>query len=75
MVFLVPLYVKIFPKYQILFLPLHIVHGVSAARILEWVVIFSPAGQDTIRTGHGTTDWFKIGKGVMSRLYIATQPI
>ena len=30
------------------------------------------AGQEaTIRTGHGT-DWFQIGKGVMSRLYIVT---
>ena len=29
------------------------------------------AGQEaTIRTGHGTTDWFQIGKGVTSRLYI-----
>ena len=28
------------------------------------------AGQEaTVRTGHGTTDWFQIGKG-MSRLYI-----
>ena len=31
------------------------------------------AGQEaTLRTGHGTTDWFQIGKGVMSRLYIVT---
>ena len=32
------------------------------------------AGQEeTVRTGHGTTDWFQIGKGVfMSRLYIVT---
>ena len=31
------------------------------------------AGQKaTVRTGHGTTDWFQIGKGVMSRLYIVT---
>ena len=30
------------------------------------------AGQEAIvRTGHGTTDWFQIGKGV-SRLYIVT---
>ena len=30
------------------------------------------AGQEaTVRTGHGTTDWFQIGKGV-SRLYIVT---
>ena len=31
------------------------------------------AGQGTtVRTGHGTMDWFQIGKGVMSRLYIVT---
>ena len=32
------------------------------------------AGQEaTVRTGHGTIDWFQIGKGVrMSRLYIVT---
>ena len=30
------------------------------------------AGQEaTVRTGHGTTDWFQIGKGT-SRLYIVT---
>ena len=30
------------------------------------------AGQEaTVRTGHGTTDWFQIGKGV-SRLYIVS---
>ena len=29
--------------------------------------------QATVRTRHGTTDWFQIGKGVcMSRLYIVT---
>ena len=28
------------------------------------------AGEEaTVRTGHGTTDWFQIGKGVTSRLY------
>ena len=27
------------------------------------------AGQEaTLRTGHGTTDWFQIGKGVLSKL-------
>ena len=26
----------------------------------------------TVRTGHGITDWFQIGKGGMSRLYIVT---
>ena len=31
------------------------------------------AGQEaTVRTGHGTTDWFQIEKGSMSRLYIVT---
>jgi len=31
------------------------------------------AGQEGIvRTGHGTTDWFQIGKGVPSMLYIVT---
>ena len=31
------------------------------------------AGQEaTVRTRHGTTGWFQIGKGVMSRLYIVT---
>ena len=31
------------------------------------------AGQDaTVRTGHGTTDWFQIGKGVYIRLYTVT---
>ena len=32
------------------------------------------AGQEaTVRTGHGTMDWFQIGKGfILSRLYIVT---
>ena len=31
------------------------------------------AGQEaTVRTGHGTTDWFQIEKWNMSRLYIVT---
>ena len=30
-------------------------------------------GQEvTVRIGHGTTDWFQIGKGVRLRLYIVT---
>ena len=34
------------------------------------------AGQEaTVRTGHGTTDWFQTGKRSMSRLYIVTLPI
>ena len=28
--------------------------------------------ETTIRTGHGTKDWFQIGKGITSRLYIVT---
>ena len=31
------------------------------------------AGQEaTVRTGHGTTDWFQIGKGIHQGLYIVT---
>ena len=31
------------------------------------------AGQEaTVRTGHGTTDWFQIGRRSASRLYIVT---
>ena len=31
------------------------------------------AGKEaTVRIGHGTTDWFQIGKGSTSRLYIVT---
>ena len=31
------------------------------------------AGQETTGvTGHGTPDWFKIGKGVLTRLYVVT---
>ena len=34
------------------------------------------AGQKaTVKTGHGTTDWFQIGKGVALRLYIVTRLI
>ena len=33
------------------------------------------AGQEaTVRTGHGTTDWFQIGKGVSSRLVSCHPP-
>ena len=28
--------------------------------------------ETTVRTGHGTTDWFQIGKRSMSRLYTVT---
>ena len=28
------------------------------------------AGQEaTVRTGHGTTDWFQIGKGILNAVY------
>ena len=31
------------------------------------------AGQEaTVRTGHGTTDWFQIGKGVCQGCYVVT---
>ena len=30
------------------------------------------AQEATVRTGHGTTDWFQIGKGVLDVLYIVT---
>ena len=30
-----------------------------------WKILKENAGQEaTVRTGHGTTDWFQIGKGV-----------
>ena len=40
---------------------------------LTWLLRNLYAGQKaTVRTGHGTTDRFQIGKGVTSRLYIVT---
>ena len=33
----------------------------------EWLahgIVSTPRKQATVRTGHGTTDWFQIGKGV-----------
>ena len=39
---------------------------------LTWLLRNLYSGQEaTIRTGHGTADWFQIGKGV-SRLYLVT---
>ena len=39
---------------------------------LTWLLRNLYAGQEpTVRTRHGTTDWFKIGKGGTSRLYTA----
>ena len=49
------------------------VHEVTGARHSAWSCVFRAdlvkvnlyAGQEaTVRTGHGTTDWFQIGKGV-----------
>ena len=35
------------------------------SRLLTWLLRNLYAGQEaTVRTGHGTTDWFQIGKGV-----------
>ena len=35
--------------------------------LLRVSVVRGDAGQEaTVRTGHGTTDWFQIGKGVLS---------
>ena len=31
-----------------------------------------PGQEATVRNGHGTTDWFQIGKGVRQGLYIVT---
>ena len=55
-------------------LPGSSLHGILQARVLEsGAITFSDtalmysfyAGQEaTVRTGHGTTDWFQIGKGV-----------
>ena len=44
----------------------HTVHGVLKARVLKWFAMRNLyAGQEaTVRTRHGTTDWFQIGKGV-----------
>ena len=46
-------------------LPGSSVHGISWVRILTCLLRNPYAGQEaTVRTGHGTTDWFQIGKGV-----------
>ena len=29
-----------------------------------WIFLYTTGQEATIRTGHGTTDWFQIGKGV-----------
>ena len=37
---------------------------------LTWLLRHLYAGQEaTVRTGHGTTDWFQIGKGVRQGVY------
>ena len=46
------------PSHMPSLLPHDLCHGWSSSR---WPL----AGQEaTVRTGHGTTDWFQIGKGV-----------
>ena len=56
-----------------------ILQGMGLSEHLTCLLRNLHAGQEeTIRTGHGTTDWFQIGTGVMSKLYIVTlfiQPI
>jgi len=44
----------------VIFLPFHIVHGVLKARMRNLYA----AQEVTLRTRHGTMDWFEIGKGV-----------
>ena len=45
--------------------------GIPGHLTCLWRNLYS--GQEaTIRTGHGTTDWFQIGKRSTSRLYIVT---
>ena len=37
---------------------------------LKMIFVIGYAGQEaTVRTGHGTTDWFQIGKGVRTAVY------
>ena len=37
---------------------------------LTWLLRYLYVGQEaTVRTGHGTTDWFQIGKGVVKAVY------
>ena len=37
---------------------------------LTFLLVNLYAGQEaTVRTGHGTTDWFQIGKGVVKAVY------
>ena len=47
----------------------HLQHHSSKASILQHSAFFTvqlslPGQEATVRTGHGTTDWFQIGKGV-----------
>ena len=34
-----------------------------------FVIRFKPGQEATVRTGHGTTDWFPIGKGALEAVY------
>ena len=49
-------------------------HHNSKASILQHSAFFTvqlslPGQEATVRTGHGTTDWFQIGKGVRHPVY------
>ena len=46
--------------------PFHTVHGVFRQKYWSGLPFPSPVDHilSTVRTGHGTTDWFQIGKGV-----------
>ena len=47
-----------------------ILKEMGIADYLTWLLRNQYAGQEaTVRTGHGTTDWFQIGKGVCQGLY------
>ena len=45
---------------------IHTVHGILKARTLKWFAVRNlyTDQEVTVRSGHGTTDWFEIGKGV-----------
>ena len=54
-----------------IFLPFHTVHRVVKVPDPPYLSPEKPVSQDaTVRTGHGTTDWFKIGKGYCHPAYL-----
>ena len=50
------------------------VHGVAKSwtRLSDFTHTLYAGQEATLRTGHGTPDWFQIGKRSTSRLYIVT---